>query len=923
MKKHYSFSHLALLSCLFLPFALSSASERGSLLTVDPSLATGASFPSEETDHTLYVASTGAQGAEGTRESPLASLQEALLERAVPLLRRSESVKIKVAPGVYREGDMIFHAYELDGEKPTGPVKETLLIIEGVGVSPEETLFAGTQPLLSRWEKVGPNRYRNQWPADMGESYVGNYFNDDTTSDTAAPHGLTAQSGDGQVSLRWSQPKDSKGSEVRYHIERVRLSDVGAPTEADWANRTTIHSVDSGEQTQEYTDEEVENTRLGRVNIYAYRIRVEKDGQSHYSNQQVVTPRGEDMPYIPYLSRRKNLLFINGERLTPVTSTSDLFPGAFYVEAGLKGTPEDGIVTVESAQNLAAGGHQVEVSNCKQFIAFTGKDNLILRNFSVKGYSNTGSSIFNNPKGVAEMLGQRGAIDIKGFREGPRRLSVENILVENVHTQHNNGIGMSFWQAHRVTGRGIDSSYNGYHGINGFGEQSIMEDLVTNYNCWRRYLTEFDRWDVAAVKVTKAHDIVWRRHTAIGNREHGLWFDISLENVLIEDCIITDNFMRGLFLEISPGPFLVRNCVIARNRSWGVLCGAAQNTILENNRIYDNHDSQIAVSSRYRKVDGEQIQSKSWTLRGNDIYTHIGMLIKQANVAKKPYEKNEFYAGWLDTLKANGNTYYQSEGDRGFSLKNGVHDGSFSQWREETSQDGDSLWQNPRTDPPTGLVAEWLFEGERIDQVLDSSIYANDGSFRPNEKYHRVPGKFGRAYHPEGSDGFGAADSAGDDSLNLKQFTMSLWIRPDVPLAQMKANHPIFLSKTVGSENSGYRFGVLDQKLNTLGIRLQGGIASGEKVELTYSEDAYGEWIHLAVTYDGKNLRIYRNGEVVADSETDINIEPAQRGLSVGSGFEGALDNVRIYNEALRPETIQELYSNDSVGRSVILPSGA
>lgn len=74
-----------------------------------------------------------------------------------------------------------------------------------------------------------------------------------------------------------------------------------------------------------------------------------------------------------------------------------------------------------------------------------------------------------------------------------------------------------------------------------------------------------------------------------------------------------------------------------------------------------------------------------------------------------------------------------------------------------------------------------------------------------------------------------------------------------------------------------------------------------------------GEWGHFAVTYDGSNVRIYRNG-VYEGVKASSGIPNFNR-HSIGYGFantsydfQGQIDDVRIYTTALTTEEIRELY---------------
>ena len=70
-------------------------------------------------------------------------------------------------------------------------------------------------------------------------------------------------------------------------------------------------------------------------------------------------------------------------------------------------------------------------------------------------------------------------------------------------------------------------------------------------------------------------------------------------------------------------------------------------------------------------------------------------------------------------------------------------------------------------------------------------------------------------------------------------------------------------------------------------------------------------WTHLAVTYDGATLRLYVNGVQVSSKAQTGNLVTSTHPLQIGGDsiygqyFQGTIDEVRIYNQALSPSEIQ------------------
>src|SRR5581483_3371089 len=149
------------------------------------------------------------------------------------------------------------------------------------------------------------------------------------------------------------------------------------------------------------------------------------------------------------------------------------------------------------------------------------------------------------------------------------------------------------------------------------------------------------------------------------------------------------------------------------------------------------------------------------------------------------------------------------------------------------------------------------------------------------------------------------------DNVDIRgQITMAAWIKPDSTSG----------TQTIISRGTGVwpNFG---------GTFLR--IASGQ-YQLGYYDSAYhyaaasmpvgdiGTWVYLVGTYDGKSWNLYKNGALVATFASSRGSTYVDRAWRVGSNdnaqspteyFNGAIDSVRLYAQALSQSEVTSLYN--------------
>lgn len=106
-------------------------------------------------------------------------------------------------------------------------------------------------------------------------------------------------------------------------------------------------------------------------------------------------------------------------------------------------------------------------------------------------------------------------------------------------------------------------------------------------------------------------------------------------------------------------------------------------------------------------------------------------------------------------------------------------------------------------------------------------------------------------------------------------------------------------------------------------------VHTGSVEHVVSNVDAMTGWVHLVGTYDGSEMKIYINGSLDNVKALTGPISTANNPLYIGKRqndyeryFNGSIDDVRIYDRALSPEEIQELYAPYFPGENLVVNGG-
>ena len=208
-------------------------------------------------------------------------------------------------------------------------------------------------------------------------------------------------------------------------------------------------------------------------------------------------------------------------------------------------------------------------------------------------------------------------------------------------------------------------------------------------------------------------------------------------------------------------------------------------------------------------------------------------------------------------------------------------------------------------------VAYWSF-----DDISGNSVYDgagnNDGTIYGAEI---VDGILGDALYFDGKEDY--IEVYADDSLDLTgEITVEAWIKR----GDWSSNWSAIISKTYYSdkwENPWVQY-KLSRYVDTDELCFQFATSNSEFATLFGGSNIpQGEWVHVVVTYDRSNLKMYINGKLDTSMIESGSLQSRNTHVFIGrnwdSGyqnefFNGTIDEISIYNIALTAYEIEERY---------------
>ncbi|HEY2479284.1 MAG TPA: LamG domain-containing protein [Solirubrobacterales bacterium] len=213
----------------------------------------------------------------------------------------------------------------------------------------------------------------------------------------------------------------------------------------------------------------------------------------------------------------------------------------------------------------------------------------------------------------------------------------------------------------------------------------------------------------------------------------------------------------------------------------------------------------------------------------------------------------------------------------------------------------------PIETPKQGPIAAWSFEEGEGTTAEDVTGDEHEGAIEGAEW---VRGKYGEALRFDGESDVLKVPNSPEFALT-EAFTLEAWVRPE---SESNEWAPI-LAKEMGGGEAAHELawwlydGEENSNVPAGGTEPTPGNRNEARAEDPLPVDA---WSHVALTYDGAQVRLYVDGELVDCSPVPAGAPPVTEGeLQIGAAtehgdhFVGRIDEVRIYQRALDQSEIQ------------------
>ncbi len=234
-------------------------------------------------------------------------------------------------------------------------------------------------------------------------------------------------------------------------------------------------------------------------------------------------------------------------------------------------------------------------------------------------------------------------------------------------------------------------------------------------------------------------------------------------------------------------------------------------------------------------------------------------------------------------------------------------------WRvDEIQADGSAAKSKVWSFRTGGLVAWWKLDETEGSNASDSSGNDLVAKLIGNPQWQPSGGKVGGALEFDGVDDAVETDYATD----LPVWTVAVWVNSPAAPSSEAPSGPVHRQQNY------------QMNWNHTSEDFRG--AAGISVEGQWHAASFGKldadtWYHLTATYDGENLKAFKDGILITNNSAPSG-KPDAESASLKFGrhsaftdyFRGTIDDVRVYSCALNEAEVAALYSGEDLPADVV-----
>lgn len=370
--------------------------------------------------------------------------------------------------------------------------------------------------------------------------------------------------------------------------------------------------------------------------------------------------------------RRREVVWIDGDRLDPVLELANLTEGTFFVD-------EDAdLIHVYPPSGVSMAAALVEVAERERVWGQEYEDNLTIRNVVFEKTNGPWDDGF----GMVRITGsENNLLDNVAFRyanwTGLYSTLTDGMVMSDVAFENNGGRGFAIWKIKNV---------------------SILNASATGNN-WRGYLqgtiageSPFTGWTTGGANIESAHGVTINNFTASDNFTRGTWFDTDVIDVTVTGSDFSRNQNDGMFIEAVQGPVEITNSTFMDNLRHGIFTGMAEQLTLDGNTFDRNGTSPIRVSGanngrgivNFETSVYQTVLTRWWTLENNEFYGEGPYLIGTTVNATR-------WAEFINSLTSDNNDWCDPSDADVFQIVNGQLV-DFDGWKSHTGEDQNSTF---------------------------------------------------------------------------------------------------------------------------------------------------------------------------------------------------------------------------------------